>query len=69
MTFPAVLGVGMDYISFFMNCVREELDKMNDRDYYRATTIAIKMVSHLVIGLGPIVAVTYASLIIGVAGE
>ncbi len=67
MTFPAVLGVGMDYNSFYMNRQREELGKrINDRfgGYVSATT-AIRAVSHLVIGLGLIVTSTYSALVIG----
>ena len=67
MTFPAVLGVGMDYNSFFLNREREEIEKVAGRPSagYVAVTRAVRAVSHLVIGLGTIVAATYASLLIG----
>ncbi len=67
MTFPAVLGVGMDYNSFYMNRQREELEKAYGRKDagYRAASIAIRSVSHLVIGLGLIVTSTYMALVIG----
>ncbi len=69
MTFPAVLGVGMDYNSFFLNREREEIEKIAGRPSagYVAVTVtrAVRAVSHLVIGLGTIVAATYASLLIG----
>jgi len=67
MTFPAVLGVGMDYNSFFLNREREEMEKVAGMPSagYVAVTRAVRAVSHLVIGLGTIVAATYASLLIG----
>ncbi len=67
MTFPAVLGVGMDYNSFYMNRQREELGKIAGKPGagYIASTNAIHAVSHLVIGLGLIVTATYSALILG----
>lgn len=67
MTFPAVLGVGMDYNSFYMNRQREELGKTygGSGAGFRAASIAIRSVSHLVIGLGLIVTLTYAAMVIG----
>ncbi len=65
MLFPAVLGVGMDYNSFYMNRFREELDNTRGKDPYGAAYRSIRAVSHLVIGLGSIVTATYASLILG----
>ncbi len=65
MLFPAVLGVGMDYNSFYMNRFREELDNTRGKDSYGAAYRSIRAVSHLVIGLGSIVTATYASLILG----
>ena len=67
MTFPAVLGVGMDYNSFYMNRQREELGKRINDHYasYISATTAIRAVSHLVIGLGLIVTSTYSALVIG----
>ncbi len=67
MTFPAVLGVGMDYNSFYMNRQREELGKIAGKPEagYIASTNAIHAVSHLVIGLGLIVTATYSALILG----
>ncbi len=65
MLFPAVLGVGMDYNSFYMNRFREELGKTGGKDPYRAAYRSIRAVGHLVIGLGSIVTATYASLILG----
>ncbi len=67
MTFPAVLGVGMDYNSFYMNRVREELEKLagSPGAGERAASIAVRAVSVLVIGLGLIVSSTYGALILG----
>ncbi len=62
---PAVLGVGMDYNSFYMNRQRYELMKNDAGDGYTASTRAIHTISHLVLGLGLIVTSTYASLLIG----
>lgn len=63
LTLPAVLGVGLDFNSYFMNRQRYEI--ANGKDKYKATSTAITVVSHLVLGLGLIVTATYASLIIG----
>ncbi len=60
---PAVLGVGMDYNSFYMNRQRYEL--MSGNDGYKASSTAISRVSHLVLGLGLIVTATYAGMITG----
>ncbi len=67
MTFPAVLGVGMDYNSFYMNRQREEFGKnLGKKDAgYISATAALRAVSHLVIGLGLIVTSTYSALVIG----
>jgi len=61
LTLPAVLGVGLDYNSFYMNRQRAELMR-NKVSGYEASAKAIKMVSHLVLGLGMIVTLTYGSL-------
>lgn len=63
MTLPAVLGVGMDYNSFFMN--RQRYEFRQGLDSYKASSTAISRVSHLVLGLGLIVTVSYAGLITG----
>ncbi|MEM1741326.1 MAG: MMPL family transporter [Desulfurococcaceae archaeon] len=63
LTLPAVLGVGLDYNSFYVNRQRYEL--MNRNNSYEASSLAIKTVSHLVIGLGLIVTATYGSIITG----
>ena len=67
MTFPAVLGVGMDYNSFYMNRVREEMEKLAGKPGAgeKAASIAIRAVSLLVVGLGLVVTSTYAALILG----
>lgn len=63
LTLPAVLGVGLDYNSYYMNRQRYEL--LSGRDSYEASSVAIRSASHVVLGLGLIVSATYASLVTG----
>ncbi|OYT39206.1 MAG: hypothetical protein B6U89_04500 [Desulfurococcales archaeon ex4484_58] len=65
LTLPAVLGVGMDYNSFYMNRQRYELMTNKRITGYEGSARAIRAVSHLVLGLGLIVTSTYSALVIG----
>lgn len=59
--FTVLLGISIDYISYFINRAKEELDRMSTAE---AAVVASGSISKLILGLALIVVAAYGSLLL-----